>query len=59
MDLVINLADTKPKVFSENMCHPEPIKIVIIKKHPKVIRRDELVTFDDMCFDIGIIGITL
>ena len=26
------------KVFSENMGHPEPLKIIIIKKCPKLLR---------------------
>ena len=36
MDLAVNLADIK--VFSENMGHPEPIKIVITIKCPKLLR---------------------
>ena len=35
----VNLADTTyNKVFSENMGHPEPIKIVIVKKCPDLLR---------------------
>ena len=37
MDFAINLPDTS-SFFSENMRHPEPIKIAIIKKCPKLLR---------------------
>ena len=38
MKLAVNLADTySSKVFSGNMGHPEPIKIAIIKKCPKLL----------------------
>ena len=33
--LAVNFADTKSSLFSGNMGHPEPLKIVIFKKCPK------------------------
>ena len=38
MDLAVNLADTTSTAFSENMTHTEPIKIVSIKKCPKLLK---------------------
>ena len=41
MDLAVNLADTTSRYFLENMGHhevPEPIKIIIIKRRPDVLR---------------------
>ena len=34
----VNLADTTSRYFLENMGYPETIKIVIIKKCPKLLR---------------------
>ena len=38
MDLTVNLADITSRYFLENMGHPEPMKIVIIKKCPELLR---------------------
>ena len=38
MDLAVNLADTTSSCFQKTLGHPEPIKIVIIKKCPKLLR---------------------
>ena len=38
MDLAVNLADTTSRYFPKNMGHPEPMKIIIIKKYPKLWR---------------------
>ena len=37
-DLVENLTNTTPRYFLEIMGHPEPIKIVTIKKCPNLLR---------------------
>ena len=38
MELAVNLADTTFKIFSENMGHPEPTKIEIIKMSPTLLK---------------------
>ena len=38
MDLAVYLADTTSQYFLENMGHPLPIKIAIIKKCPNLLR---------------------
>ena len=38
MDLGKNLADSTSRCFSENMGYPELMKIVVIKKCPKLLK---------------------
>ena len=37
MDLAVNLPDNNSNVFSENMGHPQPVKIITIIKCPKLL----------------------